>query len=243
MRRLGPSGTALQAGLSMLRRVRRSSICAAASVLGLLAALPALSGAATPSSIPVYPGNPYYPLVKASSEPQVPYGTKVGGCVLKPRSSCHGANLSGQQLPGASLGYSRLSGASLRGASLAQASAPYLRLGGADLREANLVGSSLGYAQMRKADLSGATITFSGLTNVDLRGAKLVGADGYFGAIIGADMRGADMRRMVFSNSDINGTDMRGANMRGMSISWKPSRPLKLRATWPTNRISGVESW
>ena len=77
----------------MVRQVRRFSLCAVVSVLGLLAALPALAGAAMPSSIPVYPGNPYYPLVKAQAEAQIPFGTAVAGCGLKPRASCHGAEL------------------------------------------------------------------------------------------------------------------------------------------------------
>ena len=195
------------------------SLACSAFIVALLTVLPATAGAAPSEPLQVFPGNPYYALLKTQTEPQVEYGARIAGCRIKPNTTCRRAKLSGTQLLGADLPYATLTGADLSYGSLADSILSFARLDRANLSGGDLVGSSLAYASLRKANLSGATITFAGLTDTDLRGARLVGTDGYFGAIVGSDLRGANMRRMDLSNSDVNGTDMRGANMREMDLT------------------------
>jgi hypothetical protein len=86
----------------------------AAPAGGAAAAGPASRpGSATPSQIKVFPGNPYYLLLKAQQGKQVGVGARVGGCVIGPRASCRGADLSGADLSEATLVGAKLGGARL----------------------------------------------------------------------------------------------------------------------------------
>jgi hypothetical protein len=90
----------------------------------------------------------------------------IGGCKIKPKTSCPGANLVGASLASAELNNSNLQRVDLAGSDLSSA----------DLRSANLTGAFITNANLRSADLSKSNLTDVKLTGSDLTDAYLRGA-------------------------------------------------------------------
>lgn len=99
--------------------------------------------------------------------------------MLGRKTSCHGANLSGEDLRDHNLSFADLSGANLSGA---------------DLRDVDLFMTNLTSANLTGAKLSGANLGLANLVTANLENANLTGAD----------LRFADVTRANFTNAVVN---------------------------------------
>jgi Pentapeptide repeats (8 copies) len=90
----------------------------------------------------------------------------IGGCKIKPKTSCPGANLVGAGLANAELNNSNLQRVDLAGSDLSSS----------DLRSTNLTSAVVTNVILRSADLSKSNLTSVNLTGSDLTDAYLRGA-------------------------------------------------------------------
>jgi len=150
--------------------------------------------------------------------------------------SIHGADLSGADLRGISLGNTILQQTNLRGANLAHAWLKGTNLRRTDLRGANLIDAVLHSADLRDARLDGAIFSSADLRRANLSRARLAGADfrswpaGAFPSSVREMKRLADQnwtdllgreeppdRTMgsygILRSKKRGGTDLRGANL------------------------------
>jgi uncharacterized protein YjbI with pentapeptide repeats len=118
-----------------------------------------------------------------------------------PSATLTGARIRGALLTGADLTGARIRGALLTGADLTGARIRGALLTGADLTDAYLIGADLSGADLSGTDLSGAHLGGTCLTGADLGGAYL----------IGADLGRADLTRAILPRAELTGAHLGGA--------------------------------
>jgi uncharacterized protein YjbI with pentapeptide repeats len=187
------------------------------ALLAVLVTLPAPAPAvAAPARLPlkVKTFDPFYPLVERRYEPTPEVGATVDSCVLRPLTSCPGAEFKVLSLPGVDLSRSNLRQASLR------SSLPDASLAMSDLREADLNGTTAPaltapYARFGKADMAGFDATLGRLAGIHARGAEM-----YEAGLFAADLAGADLRGVDFGDDDLSGAVLSGADLRGAKFDY-----------------------
>lgn len=125
------------------------------------------------------------------------------------------ANLSNEDISGASLRDANLSGADLSGSTLNMT-----RLAGADLSRANLtsakiIEADLNDANFEKAILIKANLTRSQMLRAKLLQANLAGADLSRADLSEADLRVADLSGVNFTKAQLYGAHLGAANING----------------------------
>ncbi len=173
----------------------------------------------TTGSVVVTTANPYYPLVQAAAAPSIEYGTTIAGCVVKPETSCPGADLHQAKLQGALFDYSNLTGADLSEATLAFAGFTHATLTDANMSGTVLTAVEIQEASAQRLSLRGATLRLSSIANSDLEDADLQGLDANFGSVIGSNLRGAHLSGANLSDTDFNGDDLRGADLSNVNLA------------------------
>lgn len=130
-------------------------------------------------------------------------GRAKASSVLAPGGALRGADLSGQNLSGASW-----AGVDLSGCNLTE-----VRLESADLSGAVLVETALEGAELAGARLRGIRAQRAGLVDADLRRADLTDAD-----LSGADLSGADLRDAILRGARLNGATLRAARLSDQDL-------------------------
>jgi len=131
----------------------------------------------------------------------------VNGCVIRPYTSCVGANLYGANLSGANLTDANFAGAALVNANLTNANLGNINLTNAILTNANLTNANLFSASLFNASLTNTNLTDANLTDADLSGADLSGADLTGADIVGASLTGATFCQTTMPDGSTNNGD------------------------------------
>ena len=100
----------------------------------------------------------------------------LGDCVIKPRTSCPGADLRFSDLEKANLVGADLTGADLSGADMSRANLTEATLVGAVIVNADARGVSFRGANMKNTNLTGANLTDANFRGATLADANLLGA-------------------------------------------------------------------
>ncbi len=136
----------------------------------------------------------------ADAQPRV-----IDGCIIKPRTTCYKANLSGADLSGENLTSAilfkvNLTGAILQGTKLINAKMWNTVLDSADLTAADIKGAVLANASLKKAtlkqaEMSGAVLVHADLTGANLDQAKLLKVSGQNAHFTDVSMVSTDLER------------------------------------------------